>query len=368
MKLFASLIMAAAIAVVGCSSKPDAPAEVKNAGASVNTPALAKIPVFTFATSEYPSFAAYAHAVAVGLIDPAKGSLGEMEKKWGVDLFADNMVTTYDKCIEQYGVLACDATCLANVDTLNVALSRPTTVICPLSTSFGADRLISTTYKSLPECAGKTIKGLPASVSEFMLARAVELQGLDQGKFNIELMNPTDAGLAMQTNNADLIVVWEPDAMQTLQKNKKAAVVVDSTVIPGEIIDCLVIGNDVLSKDGGENFAKMLIDTYYTVNKRLADPQTRDETLVGLGEKFATLTGPQMADVLTRCQFYGTPEKATEIFETKYLTGKMDKVISTCVSRKIVPSAPTYGVGKSDVRLNFDLQYVQAVSKSWASK
>lgn len=362
MKPLVSLCLMVALFVAGCS-KSNGPAEVSNSGA-INTPALQKIPTFSLTTSEYPSFSVFAHAVATGLINPEKGELGDLEKKWGVDLVAPNMVVSYDECIKQYGNLTCDASCITNMDILNPALSRPTTVLCTLSTSAGADQALSTKYASLKEAAGKEIMGLPQSVSEYMLARAAEHEGLNPDDFKLTNMGPQEAASAMVTGSKDTIVVWEPDAMNTLKKNKSAKIIASSAVMPGEIIDMLVMGNDSLTKPGGAAFANMLVDTYYTVNRRLNDPKTKEETLVGLGEKFCTLTGPEMADVLTRCQFYGTPERALEIYDSKYITEKMNKVVGFCVHRAIVPSAPSFGVNKSDARLNFDTQFILTVQKS----
>ena len=57
----------------------------------------------------------------------------------------------------------------------------------------------------------------------------------------------------------------------------------DSSTIPEEIIDMVVVGKDVLEKPGGEDFACAVIDTFYQLNELLADPEKGDETLVALG-------------------------------------------------------------------------------------
>ena len=70
---------------------------------------------------------------------------------------------------------------------------------------------------------------------------------------------------------------------------KDTKVLFDSTSIPGEIIDMVVVAKSSLAKPGGKKFAYAVADTFYALNRRLNAPDTRDDTLIALGEKFSNL-------------------------------------------------------------------------------
>ncbi len=59
----------------------------------------------------------------------------------------------------------------------------------------------------------------------------------------------------------------------------------DSSAIPEEIIDMVVVAKDSLAKPGGKRFAYCVAETFYALNKRIEDPKTGDDTLVALGCK-----------------------------------------------------------------------------------
>jgi hypothetical protein len=367
MKRLIGLVVLCALVVVGCGPRTNTgvPGATGKKTIETFTPVAntKNFKEFTVSDSEYPSWATIPYACEIGLLDGRKGWLGKLELAWQVDIIED--LTTYDACVAHYGTFTTDAVCITNMDVLKPSLVRPATAILPTSTSNGADALLSTKYTTVKELAGKKIRGLPESVSDYFLGRLNEIEKLPPDSLVLENMNPDEAAVAMQTNTEENVVIWEPYTMQTLVKNPKAKVVANSSVIKGEIIDMIVVGNDSLAKEGGKAFACCLIDTYYTVNKLLDDPDTRNEALTGLGAKFSTLKAAEMEQVTTRCEFYGTPEKGLQVFGASNLNANMPKVIDFCVNRKYVASKPTYGIKQADARVNFDTQYIETVVQSW---
>ena len=81
-----------------------------------------KSPTFSLAWSEYPSWSVFGVAHEFRLIDGGVGKMGEIEKKWNVDIKLEEL--DYDSCMALYASLGCDAVCLTNMDSLNPALSR----------------------------------------------------------------------------------------------------------------------------------------------------------------------------------------------------------------------------------------------------
>jgi ABC-type nitrate/sulfonate/bicarbonate transport system substrate-binding protein len=322
-------------------------------------------PAFSLAWSEYPSWSVFGVAHVEKLIDGRAGRLGPIERKWGVDIVLKE--AEYDPCLTMYGSGQCDAVCITDMDVLNPALSRPSVVILPTSTSYGADALIvPKTIGDIKQLRGKKVYGLAKSVSEYCFVRNLELLGEQESDYTFSNMDPGAAAVAMQQKQREIeaIVVWNPFVLETLNKRDDVHVLFDSTKIPNEIIDTVAVAQASLDKPGGREFACALIDTFYAVNGRLADPATRDETLVALGEKFSHLDLASMRKVVQQTKFYGTPAEGTALLTGNELKQIMEKVVAFCVKHEIVPSAPKVGYGTpaaaAGVALRFDPSYIQA--------
>jgi len=206
-----------------------------------------------------------------GIINGKKGELGPVEKKWGIDI--ELKEAEYDPCLAMYGAGGCDAVCITNMDILGPALGRPGVMVLPTSTSFGADAcLVTANIKSVEDLKGKKVYGLENTVSEYCFVRNIELLGQSEADFTFSNMDPGAAALAMQQGNADqqAIVVWNPFVISTLAKRSDVRVLFDSTKIPNEIIDSVVVAKSSLERKGGEAFACAVIDAFYEINKALA--------------------------------------------------------------------------------------------------
>ena len=164
---------------------------------------------------------------------------------------------------------------------------------------------------------------------------------------NFSNLDPSAAAIAMQQKQAgtEAIVVWNPFVMETLKKRSDARVLFDSKKIPNEIIDAVIIAQDSLQKPGGKKFACALIDAFYAVNQRIANPSTRDETLVALGEKFSDLDLESMETVVKQTQFFDTSKKAKDILAGADLPNIMEKVASFCLDHEMVSRKPTFSYG-----------------------
>lgn len=326
--------------------------------------ALAAPPSFSLAWSEYPSWSVFGVANELKLIDGAEGKQGPIEKKWNVDIVLKE--AEYDPCLTMYGAAQCDAVCITTLDALNPSLSRPSVVILPTSTSYGADALIvPNSITEAKQLRGKKIHGLAKSVSEYCFNRNLELLGEKPGDYKFTNMDPGAAAVAFQQKQAEIeaIIVWNPFVLETLNKRKDSHVLFDSTRIPNEIIDSVVVAQSSLDKPGGKDFACAVIETYYAINKRLADPATRDDTLIAIGEKFSHLDLAAMKKVVQQTKFYGTPKEGLDVLTGSDIKPLTAKVADFCVKQEITPTAPKVGFGtKAEARgvnLRLDPSYIK---------
>lgn len=327
-----------------------------------------ELPEFSIAWSEYPSWSTFGVADEVKLIDGKKGKTGPIEDKWGVDIVLKE--ADYDSCLVMYGANQCDAVCITNMDILNPSLSRASVAILPTSTSFGADAcIVSGGISDVKQLRGKRVYGLAKTVSEYCFARNLELLGEKEKDYTFTNMDPAAAAVAMQQKKSgfDAIVVWNPFVLETLNKRKDARVLFDSTKIPGEIIDMVAVAQASLDKPGGEAFACAIADVFYAINGRMADPATRDDTLIALGEKFSNLDLQSMREVVKQTQFYADPEDGIRVLTSPETRDIMKRVVGFCVDHEIVPKSPVIGYGgrdeKKPAELRLDPSYIEKVKQ-----
>jgi NitT/TauT family transport system substrate-binding protein len=170
--------------------------------------------------------------------------------------------------------------------------------------------------------------------------------------------------MAQKQETHKAIMVWNPFVLQTLKDRPEAKVLFDSTMIPGEIVDMVVVGLDVLDQPGSDKFVHAIIDTFYRMNEELAKPDTGDKALVALGEKFSRLGLEDMKTVVKQTLFYKTADDAIALLEGEQFQKTMETVKSFCVNQGLV-SDPQYGFGpKSAAKLRFDPSHI----KAWKEK
>ncbi len=347
--------------VIGCTKTNDA--TTGGGGTAKSTP------VFSLAWSEYPSWSVFGVAHELGLLDQDQGKMGDIEKKWNVDIVLNQ--ADYDTCIQMYGSGNADAVCITNMDILGPSATKPSTVLFPTSTSAGADACIAVGVENLEGLKGKTSFGLEKSVSQYCFERVLEKKGLNVADYPFSNMGPDVAAQQLQqgSDQVQSIVVWNPFVMETLRLQSKAKVMFDSSEIPEEIVDMVVASNEAMAKPGASDFANALMDAFYEVSRRIEDPATADATLVALGEKFSKLDATAMKTVVTQTKFYSTPQSALDLLSgSKFQSETMPAVAKFCIDHDIIEMGDakevSMGFDAKDKQLNFSSEFV----KSYATK
>ena len=355
----------------GCKPAPTVPVvPTSSSSASSGTTASEEggAPVFSLAWSEYPSWSVFGVADEMGIIDGDEGAMGEIEEKFGVDIVLKE--ASYDSCLNMFTSKNCDAVCMTNMDALIVSANRDGVAVLPTSTSNGADACIVVGINSLEELKPHKIYGLKGTVSEYCFVRCIEEMekaqpsGLSPSDFEFTNQDPGAAAVAMaqkqETHQA--IMVWNPFVLQTLNDRPDAKVLFDSSKIPGEIVDMVVVGRDVLDKPGAESFTKAVIATFYRMNEELAKPDTGTEVLVELGKKFSQLGEEDMRTVVQQTQFSKSPQEALELMNGEAFKQTMQVVEKFCVDQGLIEN-PQYGFGsESGKQLLFNPGYLEAAN------
>lgn len=319
---------------------------------------------FSLAWSEYPSWSVFGVAHEMGLLDAAEGKLGEFEEKYNVDIVLKEL--DYGSCLNAFASGECDAVCITNMDALIVSPNRDGVAVLPTSTSNGADACIVVGINTLDELKQHTTWGLEDSVSEYCFVRCIEeiekteKKGYNAADFKFTNQEPAAAAVAMKQKQEthQSIMVWNPFVLQSLRDRPDAKVLFDSSKIPGEIVDMVVVGKDVLEKPGARRFVRAILSTFYRMNEELAKPDTGDETLVALGAKFSSLGLEDMKTVVQQTQFYKTPDEGLALLNGDPFKQTMETVKKFCVDQGLVTDPQIGFTGDTGVKLLFDDSYL----------
>ncbi len=327
----------------------------------------ANFPVFTVSVSEYPSWVAFTYAQALGLLEPEQGKIGSMERKWGVDIKL--AMIDYDPCIAQLASNQVDATTITNIDVLSLSEGRTVVAIFPTSTSDKADTLLALkSIGSLADLKGETVWGLEKGVSHFVFDRILQKAGLNPADFTYKMKDPQACATEMQQKNPDVRVCafWNPFKVQTLaERPNDLHELGNSGVIPLEVLDLMVVGQDALDRRGGDRFAAALADTFYQIGVRMNDPATRSETLLGMIDRFAPLSLEQMETCVTETRFFDTADKGLTLYENPELRTVMATVQAWTDSKGITGTKLKIGYGTKeqapDATFRYDPSYMRLV-------
>jgi NitT/TauT family transport system substrate-binding protein len=120
-------------------------------------------------------------------------------------------------------------------------------VILVADSSHGADVILSnSSIASLKNLAGHRV-GLEASeVAAFVLHRALEQVGLSTNDVQIVLISLSEQEAAFKQGKVDALVTYDPIRSHLLEFGAKQ--LFDSSQIPGEIVDVIVVHGNVLSQ------------------------------------------------------------------------------------------------------------------------
>ena len=186
-------------------------------------------------------------------------------KKWAnkygitVDIV---QINDYVESINQYTAGEFDGCSMTNMDALSIpsAGGVDTTALIIGDFSNGNDGVVLKEMDNLPDIKGQNVNLVELSVSHYLLARA--LDAVDLKESDITVVNTSDADMVAAYSTADVtaVVTWNPllseiDAMPGANK------VFDSSEIPGEIIDIMMVNTETL-KDNPE-FGKALVGAWY---------------------------------------------------------------------------------------------------------
>src|SRR4051794_25861320 len=294
-------------------------------------------------------------------------------KKWG-DKYGINIKVTqindYVESINQYTAGKFDGVTVTNMDSLTVPAAGgvDTSAIVLGDFSNGNDGIVLKNGKGLADIKGRKINIVELSVSHYLLARALSTVKLRER--DIKIVNTSDADIvgAFKSPDSTAVVTWNPQLMEVKAEPNTTAVF-DSSRIPGEIQDLLVIKTETL-KDNPD-LGKALVGIWYETIALMEDPGEKGKAArTAMAKASGTDLAGFEAQLKTTRMFY-TAKDALAFTSGAELPRIMDLVRTFCFEHHLlgdnVKSKDAIGIAmpagslgaKQNVKLRFDPSFMK---------
>jgi len=296
------------------------------------------------------------------------GIVKKWADKYGITINV-RQINDYVESINQYTAGKFDGVTVTNMDALTIPAAGgvDTTAIIIGDYSNGNDGVVLKKGKTLADIKGEKVNLVELSVSHYLLARGLSTVKLQEK--DIKTVNTSDADIVAAAKSPDTtaVVTWNPQLLE-VKSDPGATLVFDSSKIPGEIEDLLVVNTETL-KDNPD-FAKALVGIWYETIALMKDTSDKGKAA---REAMAKLSGTDLAGFETQLKtthMYYTPKDGAAFMTSAELPAIMDLVRGFCFEHNLLGEnvkskdavgilTPTRTLGSAgNVKLRFDASYM----------
>lgn len=319
---------------------------------------------FKVAWSIYAGWMPWAYADEYGIID-------KWADKYGIDIEIVQF-NDYIESINQYTTGAFDACAMTNMDALTIpaASGVDTTGLILGDYSNGNDAIVLKNGNSMEDLRGRQVNLVELSVSHYLLARALEMNGMAERDVRVMNTSDADAVSSFVTPDVTAVAVWNPQLSMIKAQHPDAVSVFDSTQIPGEIIDMMAVNTKTLAAN--PELGKALVGAWFeTLELMTGDSEQARSARTFMAERAGTDLAGFDAQLTETMLFYSPAD--TYAFATDAaLRQTMDKVRLFSFDKGLLgngaPSADVIGMEFADgstlgdtgnVQLRFNPEYVR---------
>jgi NitT/TauT family transport system substrate-binding protein len=308
----AAAIFACGLLLASCGKGAEQPSS-----SQANAPAAAAKTDFTVAWTIYAGWMPWPYAEQAGIVK-------KWADKYGVKIkFVQ--VNDYVESLNQFSAGKVDAVTSTTMDALTVpaAGGRDSTVLMIGDYSNGNDGVILKGADKLADIKGRSVNLVENSVSHYLLARALEHAGLKLP--DVTTVNTSDADIvaAFGAPQTTALVTWNPQ-LSEVKKQPGAHEVFDSSQIPGEILDTLIV--DTATLKANPNLGKALTGIWY---ETLSIMSRDDAQGAAARAAMAKLSGADQAGFesqLKTTRLYVNPKEAAAFAADPALVAATDRV------------------------------------------
>jgi NitT/TauT family transport system substrate-binding protein len=324
-----------------------------------------KKPKFTLMWSIYVGWMPWPYAAESGIVK-------KWADKYGIEI--DVRQADYIPSIEAYVAGKAEACVMTNMECLDMpaASGIDNTIIVVGDFSNGNDVLYTRDNLQVPQLRGKQIALVELSVSHYLLVRALELKGNGLTEKDVKILNTSDADIApvfIANPSQKAVVTWNPMALE-IEQTPGVKRVFDSSEIPGEILDLLVVKTDVLKKN--PQLGKALIGAWYEMMATMSGRTPAAEKMIARMAELSGTTPASFKQQLKTTAMYYRPQDAVTFTQSPELHKNMDFVRKFCFEHKLLgenatsvdqvgiqfPDGKILGAPKN-VKMRFSAEYMQ---------
>ena len=234
-------------------------------------------------------------------------------------------INDYVESINQYTAGAFDGCVMTNMDALTIPAAGgvDSTALISGDYSDGNDGVVLKGGKSLKDIKGQNVNLVELSVSHYLLARALDTVGMSER--DVRVVNTADADIVSAFVSPDVTatVTWNPQ-LSEVRKAEGAAMVFDSSKVPGEIIDLMVVNTETLKQSPA--LSKALVGAWYETLALMKDSGPKGtEALTAMATASGTDLAGYKSQLATTKMFY-TPAEAVAFATNPDLVKSMDLV------------------------------------------
>ncbi len=295
--------------------------------------AAAPTPSFTVGWSIYVGWNPYYYMNKSGI-------LKKWANKYGVSIRVQRF--DYAPSLDAFVAKNIDACTMTNMEALDMpaASGVDSTAILIGDYSNGNDAVEVRNNLSFAQLPGKTVMLVQKTVSEYLFERGMTLNGQQNQIRRVKLLNTSDSDIVtafLSDSSHQAVVTWKPLVSQ-IRKAKGVTTLFDSSKIPGEILDLLVVRTEVLNRpDGsGVRFAKAMAGAWYeTMSELSSNGPLRKKALEGVaeasGDRLDSLT-----EQLATTHLFATPASAAQFATAPELKQTMNLVRNFCFAHGLL--------------------------------
>lgn len=211
---------------------------------------------FSICWSIYVGWMPWAYGAEQGIVD-------KWADKYGIEIEVVQ-INDYIESINQYTAGQFDACTMTNMDALTIPAAGgvDSTALIVGDFSNGNDGIVIKGSDELESIKGQNVNLVELSVSHYLMARALDSVGLSEA--DVTVVNTSDADMVgvYGTDDVTSVVTWNP-LLSEIASVPDSNVVFDSSGIPGEIIDLLVVNTNTLNENPG--LGKALTGAWYEI-------------------------------------------------------------------------------------------------------
>lgn len=299
----------------------------------------------------------------------SSGIIKKWADKYGIDIDVVQ-INDYVESMNQYTAGQFDGCTMASMDALTIpaASGVDSTVLITGDYSDGNDAIILKGKKDLKDIKGQKVNLVEYSVSHYLLARALDSVGMSEK--DVSVVNTSDADMVSVFGTPDVTaaVTWNPlvSAILTMPNTYD---VFNSSQIPGEIIDTMVVNTKTLKENPA--FGKALVGAWYEIMDLMKKDDAKGKAA---RTDMAEAAETDLADYdsqLDKTHMFYTPESALELTNSKELVATMKHVAEFSFEHGLLgdgaPDAGTVGIempagtfgDTNNIKLRFDPTYMQ---------